>query len=214
VVLTPGQQKAVFAVVVIVLAALGYFLVVPALRHTHAQAATSPTNAANTGTPSAPPQTQPQTQPPAQTPTAPASGVNIYAWLPFTQQDLADAAAVTIRFCVAYNTYTYTESPADYINSLNGLITGQLAQTLQSAYSSPGNAALRKNEKQVSTGTAQVNSIRAFGQSSITFVVDANQHLVTTQKTSDGTAQYAITVTGAGASWRVNDIELANAGNF
>ena len=46
-VLTPGQQKALFVLVVIVLGAFGYFLVVPGLRHSHGpgQAAASPTPA-------------------------------------------------------------------------------------------------------------------------------------------------------------------------
>ena len=41
--LSPGQQKAVFAVVVVVLAALGYWLMLPKVSHSHAQAQPSPT---------------------------------------------------------------------------------------------------------------------------------------------------------------------------
>ena len=37
---------------------------------------------------------------------------DIYAWLPFTQQDLANAASVAVRFSVDYDTFTYTESAA------------------------------------------------------------------------------------------------------
>ena len=36
--LSPGQQKAVFAVVVVVLAALGYWLLLPKVIHSHGQA--------------------------------------------------------------------------------------------------------------------------------------------------------------------------------
>ena len=45
--LSPRQRSAVFAVIVIVLAALGYYLVVPAVTHSggHAQAATAPSAA-------------------------------------------------------------------------------------------------------------------------------------------------------------------------
>jgi 3-oxoacyl-ACP reductase-like protein len=211
VVLTPGQQRAVFVVVVIVLAALGYFLVIPSLHHNRSQAATTPSPAATTAAPSTPPPAPTATAAPA---TAGGSGgVDIYAWLPFTQQDLAAAAAVTIRFTVAYDTYNYTESATTYVNTMSGLITGQLASTLQAAYSTPGTAKLRTSEQQVSTGTAQINSLRAFGQTSITFVVDARQHLVTSRGTSDGSPQYFVTVTGSGTSWRVNDIEFSNAGN-
>ena len=40
--LSPGQQKAVFVLVVVVLAALGYWLLLPKITHSHgfAQAAT------------------------------------------------------------------------------------------------------------------------------------------------------------------------------
>ncbi len=140
--------------------------------------------------------------------------VNIYSWLPFTQQDLADAAAVTVKFCVDYNTYTYTENAAAYVATMSGLITGQLATTLQASYATPGVAPLRTSQKQVSTGTAAINSLRAFGASSLTFIVNTGQRLVSSRGTTHGTAQYAVTVTGSGSSWQVDDIELSNAGNY
>jgi hypothetical protein len=139
--------------------------------------------------------------------------VNIYSWLPFTQQDLADAAAVTVKFGVDYNTYTYTENAAAYVAKMSGLITGELATTLQASYSTAGVASLRTSQKQVSTGTAVINSLRAFGPSSLTFVITAGQRLVSSHGTTNGSAQYAVTVTGSGSSWQVDDIELAAAGN-
>jgi hypothetical protein len=48
--------------------------------------------------------------------------VDIYSWLPFTQQDLAAAAAVTEKFLVDYNTYSYTETADGYVAKMNGLI--------------------------------------------------------------------------------------------
>ena len=144
---------------------------------------------------------------------AAAGGVNIYAWLPFTQQDLATAASVAVRFSVDYNTFTYTESGAAYVAAMGGLITGQLAVTLQAAYQTPGVAKLRTSQHQVSTGTAAISSLRAFGPSSMTFIVTAGQRLVTRNGTSSGSTQYAVTVTGSGSSWQVSDIELATAGN-
>jgi len=142
-----------------------------------------------------------------------AGNLNIYSWLPFTQQGLADAASVTVKFGVDYNTFTYTESPAAYVAKMSGLITGQLATTLQASYSTPGVATLRTDQKQVSTGTAVINSLRAFGPSSLTFIVTTGQHLVSSKGTTEGSTQYAVTVTGSGSSWQVDDIELASAGN-
>ena len=206
--LSPGQQKAVFALVVVVLAALGYWLIVPKMSHSHAQAQPSPNPSATQSVPS-----PPASSPPAATTTpASAGGVDIYSWLPFTQQDLAAAAAVTERFLVDYNTYSYTESAASYVGRMNGLITTQLASTLRGLYSQPGVAKVRTDQRQVSTGTGVINSIRAFGASSLTFVATGTQHLTTSKGASSGSAQYAITVTGSGSSWQVDNIELSSVG--
>jgi hypothetical protein len=206
--LSPGQQKAVFALVVVVLAALGYWLLLPKVSHSHAQAQPSPNPPATQSVPALP-----ASSPPAATTTpASAGGVDIYSWLPFTQQDLAAAAAVTEKFLVDYNTYSYTESAAAFVGRMNGLITPQLASTLRGLYAQPGVAKLRSDQRQVSTGTAVINSIRAFGASSLTFVATGTQHLTTSKGTSNGSAQYAITVTGSGSSWQVDNIELSSVG--
>ena len=151
--LSPRQRSAVFAAVVIVLAALGYFLVVPAVTHSHRPAATT-TGGVTSG------------------PTA-----------------------------------------TDYVGAMGGLITGQLAATLRAAYQTPGVASLRTSQQQVSTGTAVISSLRAFGPSSMTFIVTAGQRLATTKGTSSGSTRYAVTLTGSGGSWQVSDIELESAGN-
>ena len=206
--LTPGQRNAVFALVVIVLAALGYYLVVPALTHSHrgGQATAPPTAAGQASS------TAPAPAAPAASPAAPQA-VNIYSWLPFSQQDLVAAASVTVRFSVDYDTFTYAEGAPGYVGRMAGLITGQLASTLRAAYQIPGVAKLRTSQKQVSTGTAVIGSLRAFGPSSMTFIVTAGQHLVSSRGTISGSTQYAVTVTGTGGSWQVSDIELESAGN-
>jgi hypothetical protein len=207
--LSPGQQKAVFAVVVVVLAALGYWLLLPKVSHSHGQAQP----AASPAPPASAPGSLPSqgASPPAGTAST-ADGVDIYSWLPFTQPGLAAAAAVTEKFVVAYNTYTYTESADDYVGRMNGLITAQLADTLRGLYSTPGVVKVRTSQKQVSTGTAVINSLRAFGPSSLTFVVTGTQHLTTSKGASSGSTQYAVTLTGSGTSWQVNDIELSSVG--
>jgi hypothetical protein len=207
--LTSGQQKAVFAVIVIALAALGYYLVVPAMTHSHANAQATPTP---TPTPTATPSEPPPNPAVTTSPTA-AAGVNIWAWLPFTQQNLAQAASVTTKVAVDYDTYSYTETPQAYVATMGDLITADLAASIKQAYALPGVATLRTSEKQVSTGTAVINSLRAFGPSSLTFVVTAGQRLVSGGQTSANSTQYAITVTGSAGQWQVSDIEPADAGN-
>jgi hypothetical protein len=202
--LSRGQRNAVFVVIVLALAVFGVYLVVPAVSHSGAHG--QPAVAASA------PGTAPA---PAATPamTASAADVNIYSWLPFTQQDLAAAASVAVQFSIDYDTFTYTESAAAYVGRMAGLITGQLAGTLQAAYLTPGVARLRANQKQVSAGTAVIESLRAFGPSSMTFIVTAGQRLVTARGTTSGSTQYAVTVTGSGRRWQVNDIELQSAGD-
>jgi hypothetical protein len=206
--LSPGQQKAVFALVVVVLAALGYWLIVPRVSHSNAQTQPSPTPSPSASVPS-PPASVPPTVTPAP---ASAGGVNIYSWLPFTQQGLAAAAAVTQKFLVDYNTYSYTESAADYVARMNGLITTQEATTLKGLYATPGVAKIRIDQKQKSTGTAVITALRTFGPSSLTFIATGTQHLATAKGSSSGSAQYAVTVTGSGTSWQVSDIELSSVG--
>ena len=208
--LSPGQKKAVFALVVVVLAALGYWLILPKVSHPKAQAQPTPTPSPTESVPSPPVSVTPTV---TETPTAGGS-VNIYSWLPFTQEGLTAAASVTQQFLVDYDTYSYTESAQDYVGKMGDLITAQLGTSLKALYASPGVAKVRDDQKQTSTGTAQINSIRSFGPSSLTFVVTSNQHLVTAKGTSNGTAQYAITVTGSGTSWQVDNIELSSTGQF
>jgi hypothetical protein len=209
--LSPGQKKAVFALVVVVLAALGYWLILPKASHSSAQPQPARTPSPTESVPSPPPGTASSTV--TATPTATGS-VNIYSWLPFTSDGLAAAAAVTEKFLVDYDTYSYTESAKAYVGAMNGLITAQLATNLQGLYSTPGVAKVRTDQRQTSTGTAVIVSLRTFGPSSLTFIVTGTQHLVTAKGSSNGSTQYAITVTGSGTSWLVNDIELSSAGQF
>ena len=150
---------------------------------------------------------------PSPTGAAGNASVNIYQWLPFTQPDLARAAAVTTQVTTDYNTFSYTQSAASYVAQMNGLITSQLSQTLQNGFSTLGVAQARTSQKQVSTGSATIDSIRTFGSSSITFVVTATQKLTGTQGSHTSSAQYAVTVSGQGGSWQVYDIEPAGVGN-
>jgi hypothetical protein len=138
---------------------------------------------------------------------------DIYQWLPFSQQDLTEAARTTVAFAADYETYSYTETAAAYAGKMASLVTGELAATLKNAYATPGVAAQRTAQRQVSTSSGGIASIRAFGPGSITFVVNIAQQLATTQGKSTKTTQYAVTVVSAAGGWQVNDIQLAAAGN-
>jgi hypothetical protein len=215
--LTSAQRKLVFAAVVVALAALGAFLIIPATLDKHAGAghgravgdtaplhSTSPTPSA--GGQAAAPGGLGSTPPPG-------TGPNIYAWLPFSQAGLTSAADLVRRFAQAYASYTYTQTAASYERQLGGLVTAQLAAVLGRGFATPGVAQPRTQQKQIATGTGQITSIRSFGPNNITFVVAITQKVTGTKGTSRATTDYAVTVTGAAASWQVEDLELASAGN-
>jgi hypothetical protein len=209
--LTAAQRKAVFALIVVVLAGLGIYMFVPGTR--------------GSGPPAAAPSPSPHSPaPPAPSPTASTAGPvplaagtpsapDIYQWLPFTPSELATAASVTTEFSDGYGTWSYSQNARAYVNAMRNLITPDLSQLLAQDYSAPGVASQRTRKKQVSTGSAVINSLRAFGPSSITFVVTISQEITDTSGRSAVNAQYAVTVASNGSNWQVNDIELASAGN-
>jgi len=207
--LNAGQRKAVFGLIAVVLAGLGVYMFVPgthggqnggsprAATHTPARRATS------LATPAVSP------SPAAATPSVP----DIYQWLPFTQAQLGSAAAVVTQFGDTYGTWSYSQNATSYVATMRDLITSELADVIAQGYSVPGVAGQRTSRKQVSTGSAVINSLRAFGTSSITFVVTITEQITGTAGRSLDSTQYAVTVVGVGSSWQVNDIELASAGN-
>jgi hypothetical protein len=209
--LSAGQRKAVFGLIVVVLAGLGVYMFVPAARGgsppaaSHRPAAPRPSAAAASPTPSQ------GTSDPA---SAGSTTVpDIYQWLPFTQSQLGSAATVVTQFCDAYGTWSYSQNGAAYAATMRDLATSELSQVLEQNFSAPGVAAERTGKKQVSAGSAVINSLRAFGPTSITFVVTINQEITDTAGRSPATGQYAVTAVIAGSGWQVNDIELASAGN-
>lgn len=200
---SPAARRVAFAAIVCGFAALGGYLLGPAAHHG--------------GTPSQPAAASRSPRPAASAAHravgASSAAPDIYQWLPFTQSGLAAAAATAIRFGDAYGTYTYTEDPAEYAASLQAVTSAQLLGQIEAAYSAPGVAAARQSQQQVAVGTAAIGSLRAFGPGSLTFVLQVTQQVTGTTGESEQVAAYAVTVSGAGTSWQVTDVELAAAGN-
>jgi hypothetical protein len=215
--LNPAQRKLVFAAVVLVLAGLGAFLIIqgPLGKHGNAgrgraagvtQPLSTPSSAPGLGSPEPTPDGLGSTPPPG-------AELNIYQWLPFTQAGLRAAADVARRFAAAYASYSYTESTAGYEHQLNGLVTPQLASIIARGFATPGVAQIRTRQKQIATGAGQITAIRAFGASNITFLVTITQKVTGAQGTKQTATSYAVTLTGAATSWKVDDLQLASAGN-
>lgn len=211
--LNTGQQRLLFAVVVVALAGLGYYLV----SGRHQESAAPPARPVPTAsTASVPPSTvlAPSPAPTAAAPST-AGSPDIYQWLPFTQADLAAAAKTTVAFAAVYDTWSYTESATAYGTKLADLVTPQEGTTLVYDYSTPGVAGPRQSEKQVSAGTATIDSITSFGAgpASITFAVSITQHVTGTRPVASSTGLYSVTVEEVGGNWLVNNIELSALGN-
>jgi len=213
--LTSRQRQLVFALTVVALAGLGFFLLHSGIPGHHsakppqhpAAVASSPAAISSPATP-APTPTPTQTGRSSIT----SSQVNIYQWLPFSKSQFAKAASVVTEFSADYGTFSYRESAAAYTGRMQGLITSQLAQVIGRAYATPGVAKTRTAQKQVSAGSAVIDSLRAFGSSSLTFVVTIHQKITGSSPGHQNT-QYAVTVTVSNGRWQVNDIELASSGN-
>ncbi len=138
---------------------------------------------------------------------------DIYNWLPFTPSGLASAARVATRFAADYGTFSYRQTTNAYLAPMRPLITNQLVDLLGRAYSAPGLAAVRIAGKQAFVGSAMITSLRAFGPSSLTFVVNLTERTTGTKGSGQQTASYAITLIGSGSSWQVSDIQPASVGN-
>ena len=208
--LTSAQRRMAFIVIVLALAGLGAFLLWPRPSPAASGATAHPATSAPAPVPSSP------AAPASPVPSGP--GVNIYQLLPFSQADLTQAAGVVRRFCSDYATYSYTESAGSYVGRMRSLVTSELAATLAQDYATAGVAQTRTQQKQTATGSCAITALRAFGASSLTFLVTLSQKTSSTPQSGKTTAHtasggYAITIARSGSGWQVNDIQLASAGN-
>jgi hypothetical protein len=212
--LSAAQRRIAFVLVVFALAGLGIYLFTS--RHGAAHQSTAPPPRHNAAPPSRESSQEPS-QPPAATSATPSVSTtqapDIYQWLPFTQAGLSSAAVIAVRFGDAYGTFSYTENAAAYVATMRSLVIPQLSGQISAAYATPGVASMRTSRKQVSTGSAAVTSLRAFGPSSLTFIVAITERITATKGAGQTTTSYAVTLTGGDTSWQVSDIELEGAGN-
>jgi hypothetical protein len=192
--LSPVQRKLTFALVVLALVALGVYLFVSRGSGPAPGAAPASRPPSHAPAPARPAVSVPPASASAPADPAVTQNTDIFQLVPFTAAGLVSGEKVADQFGAAYGTYSYTESAA--------------------AYSTPGVAGQRTSQRQVATATAQVASLRAFGQSSLTFIVTVTQQLTATKGGGTKTAGYAVTLTGGDTTWQVTDIELQNAGQF
>jgi hypothetical protein len=208
--LTDRQRKLLFAGLVIVLAAAGVFLTIGSGGHRHGRA-----GQASTPTPT-PTSTAPQagvTAPPVSGPPPSPGSYDIYSLLPFSQKDFTTAADVARRFTAAYGTYRFDEDPKVYVDRIRGMVNPDLATQLQQDAAAPGVLEQRKQDQEVSTSDATLNSIRDMAKDQFIFLVTGRQHITKGGKASDSSQQYAVTLTRSGGGWVVFAFAPADVGD-
>ena len=219
--LSTGQKRALFVVLVVLLAGLGIYMIGPGRSHDGSSAASAPSartpSAAATSPASLAGVPSYQVAPtPLPVPTR-VSGANIYNWLPFTQTDLDAAANATLAFAADYETFTYKDTPASYEQRMSALVNSSLAALLERDFEPPGAQTTWTQEQLVSKSAGTINSITSFGgspQATITFLVTITAQQTTgSGKASTSTSQYDVTADSAAGGWQINDIEPAGQGN-
>ncbi|QYC44917.1 hypothetical protein Nocox_36815 [Nonomuraea coxensis DSM 45129] len=197
----PGDRRgAAFAVIVVIIAAVGIYLMWADWED--------------------PPEQQPQAAPPTRvaivtpTPLATASNApfDVYDYLPMRKEQLAAAADLAERFTAVYGTFRYDEDPADYAGRLKAYTTPELGALLTRTVTSAGAVEQNRADELVSQATAKLKEIRQVGKGSIIFVVTGNRQV--TAKSGDKllTEEYAVTVSESGSDWRIFDIMPADEG--
>lgn len=143
-------------------------------------------------------------------PAGTAAQQNIYTLLPFSQTQLNTAYTAAARAGAAYETFTWTDTPAAYGSRAAAWVSPSYLTYLEQTFGNATAEAARARTHEHSTAASSVLSIRTFGPASITFIVSITQ----TDPDTNDSGDYAVTAqTADGTHWQVNDIEPAGAGN-
>ncbi|GAA0356679.1 hypothetical protein NE235_12910 [Actinoallomurus spadix] len=207
--LTDRQRKILFAVLVALLAAAGVILTIGSGSGRHKG------SAHKSGSVAAPSPSTPTFSAPGLAGPPPSGGTyDIYSLMPFTQKDFSAAADVARRFVIAYGTYRYDEQPNAYLGRMQGLVTTDLLAQLQRDSSVPGLLDQRKQDREVSTSDAHLDSLRDMEKDQFIFLVTQTRHVSKGESApNDSKEQYAVTVTRSGGGWVVYAFDQANVGD-
>jgi len=204
-----GRRGVVFAVVAVVLVAVGLFLLPsgssdeeePGQRTQAAQERGGNASAGPAG---------------SAVPTGAASArpeeVDVYEYLPWSREQLAGSADVARRFLAQYATHRHDEDPISYAERLRSFTTAELAESLTRTVTDPARVEQERADQVVSEGTAKIRSIRTFGENSITWVGTATERITAASGPKEVVHEYAVTTIQVGDAWRVYDFNPAEAG--
>jgi hypothetical protein len=133
--------------------------------------------------------------------------------LPFGPARLQAAAALAGRFTAAWDSWSWRQSPADWLAALRPVAAASLEPVLAQAAGTRGVLAERTAARQTATATVTALAIRDLTPGSVTVTVTVAQVITSRSGTSRASGAYAVTLTPADSGWSVGDIEAAAAGN-
>jgi hypothetical protein len=133
--------------------------------------------------------------------------------LPFSGARLQAAARLAGRFTAAWDSRSWRQSPAAWLAALQPMAAASLEPALAQAGGDRGVRAQRAAARQTAVATVTALAIRDLTPGSVTVTVTTAQVITGPSGTSRSTAGWAVTLTPAGSSWLVWDIEPAAAGN-
>jgi hypothetical protein len=204
-----GRRGVVFAVVAVVLVAVGVFLL-PSGSSDEQEARPRP-QAAQEGA-ATPAAGRSGSAVPTQAASARPDEFDIYEYLPWTREQLAGSADVARRFLAQYATHRHDEDPISYAERLRSFTTAELAESLTRTVTDPARVEQERADQVVSDGTAKIRSIRTFGENSITWVGTATERITAASGAKEVVQEYAVTTIQVGDAWRVYDFNPAEAG--
>ncbi|TDQ54785.1 hypothetical protein [Actinorugispora endophytica] len=153
-------------------------------------------------------------QPVAPIPTTAAEDMALADWLPFSEDEFKAAAATAQAFAEAYGTIDYSDPPETYYDRLGEYATEEYADTLAQSSGAGALWGEREEEEAVSTGRADVRSIRSFDEDSVVFVLRVQSVTEGNDGETQNLGDFAVTMIGSGQAWEVFDFQPADAGNF
>jgi hypothetical protein len=133
--------------------------------------------------------------------------------LPFSPARLRAAAGLAGRFTAAWDSWSWRQPPADWLAALEPMAASSLEAALARAAGDRGVLTQRAAARQTARATVTPTAIRELTPGSVTITVTAAQVITGSSGTSRASAAWAVTLTPAGSSWLVWDIEPAAAGN-
>lgn len=164
------------------------------------------------GAPSASASARPSPKPSA-VPSPPASRAD--AAMPFSPARLQAAASLADRFAAAWDSWSWTVPPSDWLSVLKPMAAAQLYPALAQAAGTPAVLAQRKAGRQSASAVVDSAQIRDLGPGSVTVTVTVQQTVYSSAGTSTSDASLAVTLVPSGTrdGWAVWDIEPASDGN-